>query len=126
MTRSLEIQGISKRYLLGRAQHAAVVSLAGGTAAVLARGEGQIRHLVWASSGALVAEDTGAANRWWRYEVDKPRAGVDKPEGLSPRAAGERAPLWPTLTELTAGQIPTTPRPATANHRPLAGLGVYP
>ena len=74
-----------------------VVSLAGGPPAALARGEGQIRHLVWASSGALVAEDTGAANRWWRYEVDKP-------EGLSPRAAGERTPLWPTLTELTAAE----------------------
>jgi Tol biopolymer transport system component len=65
-----------------------VVALAGGTPMTLARGEGQIRHLVWASSGALVAEDTGAANRWWRYEV----------------AAGERTPLWPTLTELTAAE----------------------
>src|SRR4030095_7582519 len=35
-----------------------VVALAGGTPVTLARGEGQIRHLVWVNNAQLVAEDT--------------------------------------------------------------------
>src|SRR4029453_961668 len=74
-----------------------VVALAGGTPMTLARGEGQIRHLVWATNRQLVAEDTGAANRWWKYDVDQP-------EGLSPPTAAERTPLWPAMTELKAAE----------------------
>jgi Tol biopolymer transport system component len=64
-----------------------VVALAGGTPITLARGDGQIRHLVWATNGQLIAEDTGAADRWWKYDLS---------------STGRRMPLWPALTELTA------------------------
>jgi Tol biopolymer transport system component len=66
-----------------------VIALTGGTPITLARGEGQIRHLVWATNGNLVAEDTGAANRWWKYDLG---------------STDQRTPLWPTLTELTAAE----------------------
>ncbi|MGH9386479.1 MAG: hypothetical protein ACRD2N_19570 [Vicinamibacterales bacterium] len=74
-----------------------VVPLAGGTPVTLAGGEGQIRHLVWAGNAQLIAEDTGAGDRWWKYDVDKP-------EGLSPPTGGAivgRSPLWASLTEIS-------------------------
>jgi Tol biopolymer transport system component len=66
-----------------------IVPLAGGSPASLARGEGQIRHLAWIDDTELVAEDTGAGNRWWKYSLGSTDA---------------RAPLWPALAELGAGQ----------------------
>jgi Tol biopolymer transport system component len=67
-----------------------VVPLAGGNPMTLARGEGQIRHLVWANNGQLVAEDTGAGNRWWKYDLTSEH--------------GDRTPLWPGVNELTIAE----------------------
>ena len=65
-----------------------VVALAGGTPVMLARGEGQIRHLLWATNTQIVAEDTGASNRWWRYDLAT--------------SSDQRSPLWPSAAEFTA------------------------
>ena len=65
-------------YTEGR--HVRVLPIGGGVAQTLPPGEGQIRHLAWAGNDTLIAEDTGAATRWWRYDL---AAGVVA-----------RTPLW--------------------------------
>jgi hypothetical protein len=47
--------------------HVRVVPIGGGSPATLPAAEGQVRHLAWGvgQGGALVAEDTRAASRWW-------------------------------------------------------------
>lgn len=59
--------GTRLAYTEGR--HIRVLPIGGGTPQTLAAGDGQIRYLAWSSKDQLVAEDTGAANRWWVYGV---------------------------------------------------------
>ena len=54
-------------YTEGR--HVRVMPIGGGAPRTLAAGDGQIRYLAWSTKDQLVAEDTGAANRWWVYDV---------------------------------------------------------
>ncbi|MFA5907227.1 MAG: hypothetical protein WC815_00460 [Vicinamibacterales bacterium] len=54
-------------YTEGR--HVRVLPIGGGVAQTLPPGEGQVRHLAWAGNDTLIAEDTGAATRWWRYDL---------------------------------------------------------
>ena len=60
-----------------------VAPVGGGVDVSAARGEGQIRHLLWTDDRRVVFEDGGAAERWRLHEI-----------GGSTRA------LWPT-TELS-------------------------
>lgn len=52
-----------------------VMPIGGGPRLTLAPGEGQIRTLTWSSNDILIAEDTGAAERWWAYDL---AAGVSR------------------------------------------------
>lgn len=54
-------------YTEGR--HVRVLPIGGGVARTLPPGEGQVRHLAWAGNDTLIAEDTGAATRWWSYNL---------------------------------------------------------
>lgn len=54
-------------YTEGR--HVRVLPIGGGVPQTLPPGDGQIRHLVWADNDTLIAEDTGAATRWWSYDL---------------------------------------------------------
>ncbi len=54
-------------YTEGR--HVRVLPIGGGVAQTLPPGEGQVRHLAWAGNDTLIAEDTGAATRWWSYDL---------------------------------------------------------
>lgn len=58
-----------------------VVPVSGGVDVSSARGEGQIRHLVWVDDRRIVFEDGGAASRWQMHEL-----------GVGTR------PLWPQAT----------------------------
>lgn len=46
-----------------------VMPIGGGPLLTLAAGEGQIRSLAWSSNDILIAEDTGAAVRWWAHDL---------------------------------------------------------
>ncbi|MDO8681326.1 MAG: hypothetical protein Q7R30_22640 [Acidobacteriota bacterium] len=46
-----------------------VMPIGGGAPHTLAAGNGQIRYLNWIDNSHIAAEDTGAANRWWTYDV---------------------------------------------------------
>lgn len=63
-----------------------VVPVGGGSSPVLPAAEGQVRHLAWGAGhgGALIAEDTRAASRWWLIDPER----------------GTRRPLFGDRTEI--------------------------
>jgi len=63
-----------------------VVPIGGGSSPVLPAAEGQVRHLAWGAGhgGALIAEDTRAASRWWLIDLVR----------------GTRRPLFGDRTEI--------------------------
>lgn len=73
-----------------------IVPVGGGAPRTLPAGEGQVRSLAWAGNDRLVAEDTGASDRWWVFQVSADGA---------PREA-----LWSErpITAAPAGATPVT------------------
>jgi Tol biopolymer transport system component len=49
-----------------------VVPVAGGSPVTLTPGEGQIRHLTWATNTSIAVEDPTPLGRWWLYELGRP------------------------------------------------------
>ena len=86
---ALSPDGARLAYSEGR--HIRVVPTGGGTPQTLPVGEGQVRTLAWVGNDQLVAEDTGAASRWWRYRFTA--TGVD------------RQPLWAGVNDLAANDL---------------------
>ena len=66
------------RLAYSEGRHVRVMPIGGGAPQTLAAGDGQIRYLAWIDNHRLAGEDTGAANRWWAYDV----------------ASTDRQPLW--------------------------------
>lgn len=75
-----------------------VVPVAGGASPMLPPADGQVRWLEWMGDRRLLAEVTGAAARWWIYDLDR----------------ATREPLWGGATS-PAGQAGTTPERPQAN-----------
>jgi hypothetical protein len=48
-----------------------VIPLGGGSSPLLPPADGQVRWLEWLGEGRLLAEATGAAARWWIYDIDR-------------------------------------------------------
>lgn len=68
-----------------------VVPIGGGAPVTLAPGTGQIRYLAWRSNDTVMAEDTGADNRWWLYSL----ASTERRELWGDTAAnGFRQLIW--------------------------------
>jgi hypothetical protein len=78
--------------------HVRIVPIGGGPSPALPAADGQVRHLAWGAGhgGALIAEDTRGASRWWLID---PARGTREP--LFGDRTGFQDP-WPSSS---AGRI---------------------
>jgi Tol biopolymer transport system component len=101
---ALSPDGTRLAYSEGRAVH--IVPVGGGVPQKLPPGEGQIRSLTWVGTDRLVAEDTGADERWWLFELSA--------EGAT------RRPVWADRLAITTS--PATSAPASIHANELRQL----
>jgi hypothetical protein len=57
------------RFAYSEGRFIRVIPITGGAPITLAPGKGQIRYLNWRSNNTVMAQDSGADNPWWLYDV---------------------------------------------------------